>query len=198
MNNKPILFIDFYKTLNHDAYWRSLPVNEQNKIQNFLFENRIALVEDWMRGKYTAEQINQILSEHLNISYNNLWNTFVQDCRTVKIQQDILKSINKLREKYFVILLTDNMDNFTRYTQPALKLENYFDFISNSFDQRMLKKDNSGKLFLKYTRLYNTKVQDCISLDDSQTVCEVFTKLGGVAYLVTPEEDISFWLKKIA
>ena len=42
---KPILFIDFYKTLNHDVYWRSLSLEIRVKIQEFLFKNRQTLVE---------------------------------------------------------------------------------------------------------------------------------------------------------
>lgn len=90
------------------------------------------------------------------------------------------------------------MDNFSRFTKPELSLEKYFDVISNSFEERMLKKDNSGELFLKYTRLYNATIQNCVCLDDSQNVYEVFSKLGGIAYLVTPEKNISYWLTKIA
>ena len=138
------------------------------------------------------------MSAQLNIPYSTLWDTFVQDCKTVKIQKGVLESINLLRSKYFVIMTTDNMDNFSRFTKPELSLEKYFDVISNSFEERMLKKDNSGELFLKYTRLYNATIQNCVCLDDSQNVYEVFSKLGGIAYLVTPEKNISYWLTKIA
>jgi len=127
-----------------------------------------------------------------------LWNVFVDDCKTTKVHNSILVKIHQLRAKYTVILINDNMDSFTRFILPALNLIDYFDVISNSFEQRILKTDNSGELFLRYTELHKANIQDCICLDDSQNVYETFTKLGGIAYLVTPEQDISYFLEKIA
>jgi FMN phosphatase YigB (HAD superfamily) len=197
MVNKPIIFIDFFKTLNHDIYWRSLPFKDLERIQEFLFRNNTTLVDDWMRGKYTAEQINHMVSGRLNIPYEYLWNVFVQDCQTMTVPNGILESINKLRDRYTTILLTDNMDSFTRFTKPALKLENYFDLISNSFVEGKHKTDNDGELFLKYIKLHSANIKNCVSLDDSQSVQRIFTKLGGISYLVTLEHNISYYLEKI-
>jgi len=198
MNTKPILFIDFFKTLNHEVYWRSLPSAEKEKIQQLLFRNNTTLVNDWMRGKHSAEDVNRIAAEKLNIPYEHLWEVFVRDCKTMKIPITTLETINQLRHKYFTILLTGNMDSFSRFTQPALHLDNYFDLISNSFNEGLHKTDNEGELFLKYTRLYNAKIQDCVLLDDSKQVYETFSKLGGIAYLITPEKTISFYLKQLS
>jgi FMN phosphatase YigB (HAD superfamily) len=194
---KPILFIDFYKTLNHDAYWRSLLPEELQEVQGFLFHSGTTLVDDWMRGDYTAEQINKILSDNLKISYGRLWNTFVADCESMTIPITTLETINYLRKKYYIILLTDNMDNFTRFTCPALNLNNYFNAISNSYDQRLLKTDNDGEIFLKYVKEQNANIKDCILLDDSQKIYDTFTNLGGTAHLITPEKDIAYHLQKL-
>ena len=37
---KPILFVDFYRTLNHEIYWRSLPLDLHKKVEEFLFVNK--------------------------------------------------------------------------------------------------------------------------------------------------------------
>ena len=36
-----------------------------------------------MRGKHTAEEINQIISEKIGIPFEKLWTVFVEDCKTM-------------------------------------------------------------------------------------------------------------------
>ncbi len=88
MNNsseifKPILFCDFDGVLCHDRYWRSLPPREHEKVQDLLFREDTTLVNNWMRGKHTAEEINQIISEKIGIPFEKLWTVFVEDCKTM-------------------------------------------------------------------------------------------------------------------
>jgi len=90
------------------------------------------------------------------------------------------------------------MDSFSRFTQPALALENYFDHISNSFYENIHKKDNGGEIFLKYTKRYGIPIQSCILFDDSDNVCKIFTELGGVACLITQDQNILYHLEKLA
>jgi len=196
--SKPILFIDFYKTLNYDMFWRSLAADKSQEVQEILFKNERALADDWMRGKHTAEQINQIVAEKINIPYEQLWNIFVNDCKNMTVPIGTLETINSLRQKYLTILITDNMDNFTRFTLPALKLGDYFDHVVNSYDEKMLKADNGGELFLKHSTLHDANIRECLCLDDSNTVYQTFTQLGGKAYLVTPEQDVSYYLGKLS
>jgi hypothetical protein len=55
---KPIIFCDFDGVLCHDKYWRSLPEDQYEKVQELLFRDGTTLVNDWMRGEFTAEGIN--------------------------------------------------------------------------------------------------------------------------------------------
>ncbi|OGZ52835.1 MAG: hypothetical protein A3B25_01125 [Candidatus Ryanbacteria bacterium RIFCSPLOWO2_01_FULL_48_26] len=195
---KPILFCDFDGVLCHDLYWRSLPLDEYEKLQELLFRNDTSLVNDWMRGKYSAEEINRIVSEKIGIPYERLWNIFIEDCKTMQVSKEVLEALRGLRERYTVILITGNMDSFSRFTHPALALENYFDHISNSFYEGMHKTDNKGEIFLKYAKKYDVPIESCIVLDDSKNVHKVFTELGGTAYLVTQNQGILYHLEKLA
>jgi|TARA_Y100000310_G_scaffold342803_1_gene447513 hypothetical protein len=60
---KPILFCDFDGTICHDRYWRSLSPESHEALQELLFRGDKARISDWMRGKYTAEEINQFAAE---------------------------------------------------------------------------------------------------------------------------------------
>jgi hypothetical protein len=78
---KPILFIDFDGTISTDKFWRSLPKEEYARIQGDFFKSDRGQAEDWMRGNYTAEEITEHLAEMLGYDYDELWNSFVADCK---------------------------------------------------------------------------------------------------------------------
>ena len=191
---KPILFVDFYRTLNHEIYWRSLPSNLQKKVEEFLFANNKAVINDWMRGEYTSEEINKLLAKKLNVPFDYLWEIFVKDCKTMLVSEETLKKIARLRDKFIVVLITGNMDSFNAYTIPALKLEKYFDYISNSFDEKKHKNDEEGILFREYSKKFNSPLSKSFLIDDSDSVCKIFTALGGTAYKVDEEKDADYYL----
>ena len=194
---KPILFIDFDGTICHDRYWHSLSSNQNQQLQELLFQNNKEMVNDWMRGKYTAEEVNQFVAHNLKISYKTLWKNFVKDCETVRVSQEVLNKIKSLSGKYNTILITGNMDSFTRFTVPALNLNKYFDLISNSYYEEKHKTDEGGKLFIKYIDRFNANVRECIIIDDSKKVCSVFNNLGGTTCLIDLEKDIEFYLSNL-
>jgi phosphoserine phosphatase len=171
------LFIDFDGTICADRFWRNSP--EYMKIQQSLFTENSQVAADWMRGIYTSEQINQLVSEQTGILYQILWDTFESDCKTMSVPVDILDIVLALQNDFYVVLITGNMDSFSRFTSPALQLELYFDEIVNSYDERQLKTDNGGETFLKYCQ---GDISNAILVEDSQKTIEVFRSLGGVAH----------------
>lgn len=196
-SQKPIIFCDFDGVLCHDRFWRSLSPNQLEKVQEYLFKNNLELLNDWMRGKYSAEEINQKVSENTDIPYDLLWDVFVSDRKQMSVSSDALEKLNRLRGRYTVILLTSNMDCFTRFTKPEAELEKYFDHISNSFEEGILKTDDNGRIFLQFAEKHKVPIQSCYVIDDSKNVNEIFSKLGGIACLVTKEQDILYHLENI-
>ncbi len=198
MKAKPILFIDFDGTICFDKYWRSLPKDKFDQMQSFMFGEDKTLVNDWMRGKYTAEEINQLVAEKIDMSFEKLWELFVLDCKTMEVSREILEKLSAIRDKYTVILITGNMDSFTRFTVPVLQLEKYFDYINNSFFETKLKDDDNGSLFTKYAKSLGVSLNKCILIDNSQKACESFRALGGTAYFITPEHGIMMYLENLS
>lgn len=189
MNSKKILFFDFDGTLCMKRYWRSLPPKEHAQVQALLFGDDRTKVNNWMRGSYSAEDVNRYISEHTNIDYEYLWNVFVEDCQTMQVVPDLLHIIDSLRDRYMVILITGNMDSFTRFTVPSLKLEQYFDVISNSYYEGRHKTDDGGALFIKYANQFDVNIADCLLFDDSDKVLDIFRLLGGDARKVLGDQD---------
>lgn len=197
MTGKPNLFIDFDGTLCHDRFWRGLPTEQYEKVQELLFGEDRTYLQEWMKGKRTAEEVNQILAEQLGIPFEELWSIFVKDAETMAVSQAVLEVIGKLRDRYTTILITVNMDSFSRFTVPALKLNSYFDAISNSYYEGKFKSDNGGEVFKEYLEKYSAPVESSILIDDSPSACETFRSLGGITYQATTGEDIAFHLKSL-
>lgn len=155
------------------------------------------MVNEWMRGIYSSEDINRLIAKELNTSFEEVWNIFVSDCKNMNISVDVLHRIDHLRKNYHAILITDNMDCFTRFTVPALKINSYFDSMINSFDNKTFKSDHNGEIFLQVVNERGSKVEDCILIDNSKSACDTFSKLGGSARFVTSEKPLAFWLENV-
>lgn len=191
------LFIDFDGTLCHDRFWRSLDSGLMEKVQQSLFLDDKTMVSDWMNGVYTSEDINKKLANDLGVEYSFLWDVFVKDCQNMKVENAVLEQLKKLRNSYKIVLITDNMDCFDRFTVPSLKLDEYFDVIVNSFNERVSKNENEGQLFREVMERVGSNPADCILMDNSEKSCSVFEKLGGTSFLVTKEKPLAHWLENV-
>jgi FMN phosphatase YigB (HAD superfamily) len=86
------------------------------------------------------------------------------------------------------------MDSFSRFTVPALKLDQYFDDISNSYYEGKFKSDNDGEVFKDYLEKYSAPIKESILVDDSPLACATFKALGGRVLQATANEDLTFHL----
>ncbi len=180
------LFVDFDGTICHDRFWRSLRTVENKQVQDYLFSEKNPLVTDWMRGKYSSEEINTLVAKETGLNYQYLWETFVHDCNTMTVRKELLELIHDLKNRFHVVLITGNMDCFNRFTVPSLRLFEYFDVIVNSYDEKILKTDDNGSSFIKYVK---GDIENAYLVEDSIKSCAIFKKLGGTAYTVTGSED---------
>ncbi len=196
---KPTLLIDFDGTLCHDRFWRSLELWSLHKVQDYVFgpNSDKELVSNWMKGKYTSEEVHKRLADDLGIDYDHIWQVFVRDCENMSIDENLLNGISNLRSRYNVILCTDNMDCFSRFTVPSLRLKDYFDEIINSYDKGISKNDNDGELFQKTVSGYGSSIAESILIDNSKNTCNIFEKLGGKTCFVTKDQPLGTWLKSL-
>jgi len=192
-----ILFVDFDGTLCKDYFWRSLPTETRSKIQNFLFDSNSDIVADWMLGKYSSEEVNKLLAEHLNYDHRVLWQIFVTDCEHMVVPPVLLELLQSLRAHYTTVLITDNMDCFNRFTVPALQLGKHFDAICNSWNEGRCKRDENGASFAAYSLQNGSSLSDSILIDDSSANCQLFESLGGTAYNVASLEQTQVVLMQL-
>lgn len=144
-----------------------------------------------MLGDYTSEQIHRILEDKIGVPYDELWKVFVDDCSNIDISLNVIEKLRQLKQDYYLILSTGNMDYFDRFTvQNNPILGKTFDEIENSYNIKLLKSSNGGEYFKNKAENLGKNMTDCFVLDDSENVCRLFTELGGKSFCVYGEEEV--------
>lgn len=197
MQPKPIIFCDFDGVLCHDHFWRSLSYVDYAKVQEYLFQHNRPLVHDWMKGRYSAEEVVAQIADALGMSYEMLWNVFVDDAESLRVNTKALEKMHALRDRYITILFTANMDSFNRFTVPKHQLDRYFDAIVNTYQEGMLKTEQDGLLLQKYATKHEAPIETCILFDDHRDNINVMHRLGGKGYLITHDQDINWHLDHV-
>lgn len=179
LNNIKTIFLDWNGTLSDSIFWDHLKNSDDEgkrllKIwETSLFSNNKDFINKWMRGKYTTEEVLEIVSKDTKTEYKKLLKEFVKGCESMELSSpQIIPLISKLQKKGTkIVIATNNMDCFTRWTVPTMKLNTVFDEIINSSDQKALKKDldsNGNSLFFKdFFERNKIYMKDCVFIDDS-------------------------------
>lgn len=198
-----IVFIDWHNTLcNYKFFWHL--EKSDNKSQNELFKittdslfvknTSLCLIPDWLRGKYTSEQIFKDLSKNISVDFDIIFNEFVKSYKDMElISPNIPNLIKKLKRKGIKFYLaTDNMDSFERWVVPELKLDKLFDGILNSYNLKALKMDvdeDGNSLFFKDILKKNGVIpSETILFDDSEDKDERLAKYG-INYIRINEDN---------
>lgn len=188
--NKNLIFIDFNGVISYKNFWFSLEKDNPivyEKINHVLFGENSQMVKDWMLWKYQSEEICKFLSDNLNVDYNYIYDTLVEDCKNIDLSTRIRELLNELKRYYYIVLVTDNMDSFTRFTvKNNLDYFDVFDSIFNSADEWYFKVD----AYLKYINYYNSKVGLSYLIDDSAWNCKKFIELWWKAINLKWEEQV--------
>jgi len=177
MTKPKVIFIDWYKTLSNSLFWSG-----NQKYSDTFFNNNRELINPWMRGEYTAEEVCKILSDKNNFDFEDVFESLQESCqKMIFVSDDILELIGKIRSQGIkVVVATDNMDTFLRFTVPALGLRDVFDDFLVSYELRVLKNDVAEN-YIPFLDDYIVKnllnYKDCILLDDSE-LNPVYDKLG--------------------
>jgi FMN phosphatase YigB (HAD superfamily) len=181
---RPVLFVDFYKTISFGLLWHRASKPLHRKIEGLVFGDSVR-ANSWMRGEISSEAMNMFIAKELAIDYEELWNIFVESSTTIGVSTEALLHIERLKDTYTTVLITDNMDSLSRFTAPAYKLTSVFDRIINSAEVGMLKEDYDGAIF----KLVTDDFSDSILVDDNIRVCSLFESLGGRAFRVGSENE---------
>ena len=199
-----LLFVDFNGVISMNNFWHSLSKTDHKlhkchaKIENYLFKENKTLIFDWMMGIYTSEQIHTILEEQIGVDAKELLEIFIEETKNIDISIPILTALKELKPYYHLVMITDNMDSFDRFTLPNNpELIESFDEINNSYTMKMNKAGNNGKYFKDTVQKYNAVMSNCLLIDDSSRNCKLFESLGGLAYQARGEEQVLLAIEKV-
>lgn len=204
-----VVFIDWSQTLSSSKFWGHLQVVTHpyhglfKKIQDSLFTENNWLLDHWMRGRLSSEEVIGLISTRTKIEKCLLFGEFVRSCRKMQFDTpDALGLVDQLRSGGVkVVIATDNMDSFRRWTIPALKLGDKFDEILDSFSLKAMKKDlgTSGEslFFGSYLRRLNLSYEQSVLIDDSKTTGDIVRRLGMKYLQVEKSLDLPAILMRI-
>jgi FMN phosphatase YigB (HAD superfamily) len=209
MNIPKIIFIDWNKTLSHSLFWEQLKTEEHtyhlygDQIIHSLFNIDANLINNWMLGKQTTEDVCNLISEHVQLPANIIQEELIVSCQNMTFIDEAIPSLlAKIREKGMrVVVATDNMDTFRRFTMPALKLEEHFDDFLISSELGVFKYtfiDDKIPFFDAYLQTYNATYGDVALLDDSPEPTGTYERKGFVIRDVQDKSDLIRYLKEYA
>ncbi len=141
-----ILFIDFNGVISYKPFWhswRDAKNNDYEIIQKVLFGENIELVKARMVGTKTSEEICLFLANYTTAGYEEVLETLTKDCKTIDISSAIIDQLVLLKPYYEIILATDNMDCFNRWTLPHNPIiAQTFNHIRDSYTHKHPKKED--------------------------------------------------------
>lgn len=195
MKNKPTkqnaVFIDWNGTLSPTNFWSHLEKSETQSDRELFklwadttFIHHKDLIVPWMKGEYSSEDILTLVSKATNTNFDTILKEFIIGCEQMEYSSpNIPVLINKLKDKSVIVsIATNNMDSFTRWTVPYMKLDTLFDEIINSFYMNAMKHDldkNGKTMFFKnFFNKYQIDPRNCIFIDDGEDKMGVITNLG--------------------
>ena len=185
-----VVFIDWNGTISGSKFWGHLenPNNPNHylfsRIENVLFGELRPFLKSWMRGQMTSEDILKLLSKKSNLPYNTILEEFIESCKTMTFTTTKLASLIRQLQNYKikVVVATDNMDSFPRWTVPSLELSKIFDDILDSYTLKAMKGDfdskNKSLFFADYLEKHDLEPGECILIDDSEDKDLKISKIG--------------------
>ncbi|MBU1199942.1 hypothetical protein KJ953_00230 [Patescibacteria group bacterium] len=175
-----VIFLDWNGTISGSKFWGHLedethPNNHLfQKTESALFGELRHLLKPWMRGEATSEDVIAQISERASLEYDTVLNEFIESCKSMKLATDKLYDLTKKLQQAGtkVVIATDNMDSFPRWTVPTMKLNEIFDDVLDSHTLKAMKgdfDDNGNNLFFHdYLTRHAIKPGESTLIDDSE------------------------------
>ena len=211
MTNKyKVIFLDWSGTLSKSKFWGHLQSSNDrdlslfNKMEEALFSQSKELLNPWMRGEYRSEDICEVVAEKTGVAYKLVFDEFVKGCKLMEIcSLEVPKLLQSIKETgAMIVIATDNMDSFKRWTWPMLqeKYTNLFDGVLSSSELKVMKEDttNDANLFFdKYLKDNGLSYRECLLIDDSPDKKGIFSQIGLDYIQVLTTEKFIASLKKL-
>jgi len=195
MKKYKILFLDWNGTLSTSKFWGHLEKSTEDdkrlfeKIDKTLFGELRHLIKPWMRGEIKSEDVVKEVSDKSGIRYQRVLKQFIVGCKKMEyVDNKCVDLINKIRGNGVrVVIATDNMDSFVRWTVPSLGLNLVFDGILDSYTLKAMKNDFSeagiSLFFDSFIKSNGIGKGESVLIDDSEDKEGKIQSCCGIDYL---------------
>jgi HAD superfamily hydrolase (TIGR01509 family) len=206
------VFVDWHGVLSEEVFWKSILTNETHELNRSLeravrdlFGANEGLVENWMRGSVSMEQVVARLDVSLNRRYRAdfLVRRLMADCRQMQPRSELLEPLRQrdANDRVLRTLATDNMDCFFSGAERLWKSpDRVFDGALCSSELGVLKAEDPQRFFGQWLEDHGLEPADALLVDDSAENCRAFERWGGTAVHYSCQEravtELQAWLSQ--
>jgi FMN phosphatase YigB (HAD superfamily) len=199
-SNIKAVFFDFDGVLCTDRFYTTL-LPEYPQVVRWIGHNIFGdekYCDAWMRGEFTWWEINKLIAAATGMDCELLDEKLADSVRLMQVNQALLQFAEKLKQNGVkVALVTGNMDIFNEITVPEKGLDKVFPLILNSWDYKLMKQDDDGRIFdIAREKLGLPDLKNTLLIDDSATYCDIFRQKGGQSYQYHDQEAFLAWAEK--
>lgn len=193
-----VLFVDWHGVLSKAPLWFSIRSNERHPFRARLepktaelFRNQWQTVDDWMRGRYTSEEIVELLAieqPHSARSDYFLRQLYL-DCKSMPMHEPLIRALHHAAASWNIVIATDNMDCLVAMARQRRDIRRFSDDLISSSDVGVLKAEDPVGFFGAWLDRHGLMFADAVLLDDGKDNCRAFERAGGSSRFVrSPDE----------
>lgn len=183
------VFIDWHGVLSDDLFWWTIVSSPDHWFHadlagavHELFTERRSLVESWMRGQATAEEVVATLRgpDDKRCREGYLLRRLRADCARMRVRSTVLDVVRALPPLTLTLIATDNMECFAESAGRIPPLH-AFDGVACSSDLGVLKAEDPEAFFGAVLSDHGLEPHHALLVDDSAANCGAFEAWGGTA-----------------
>ncbi|HEY6793091.1 MAG TPA: hypothetical protein VI248_00235 [Kineosporiaceae bacterium] len=209
-----VVFVDWHGVLSRSPFWASIVGDARHPLHRplrarigRLFTDPV-LMSTWMTGQRRTVDVVAGLDVQAGARYGTdyLCRQLERDCRSMRVNVDLLRLLQPVRERAFVVVATDNVDSFAeafrrlaaRPARVAAEPEaadtlafwaRACDDLICSSDMGALKAADPQAFFGPYLAACGLRFADALLVDDRSDNCAAFRRAGGAALRWTMHTD---------
>lgn len=177
------LIFDFGGVISTRGYLLWMKEEIPNFEKNKLFYDDLS--DKYDLGKITHKEFTRIIAKESGVDGEIIWEKIFNK---IKVNNELLKIINKIKKNYKIALLTNFHHKPLNDLLIKYDLEKYFDVKVISSLYKLHKPD--FMIFKKTLNLLKIKPEQAIFIDDSQKYIDGSLKVGIKSFLFTTNEKL--------
>jgi hypothetical protein len=209
-----VVFVDWHGVLSRSPFWASIvgdprhPLNRPLRAKVGRLYGDAPLMSGWMTGRRRTPDVVAGLGVEGGTRYSAdyLCRQLERDCRSMRVNVELMRVLQPVRERAFVVIATDNVDIFAASyrrlaarhparrpePEPAGTLAGWAtgcDDLVCSSDVGVLKAEDARAFFGPYLSACGLGFDEALLIDDRSDNCAAFRQAGGTALRWTMHTD---------